>query len=408
MRIALFSGASNAHSDASAYVSILKKSLSRAGHTVLLVTCDPEADDCYTQDDTVFCPAKVSSNYYGYAVKSSMLSPVYDIMEAFRPNIIHAVTADDMGLSALHVAETNQLPFVLTLLNLYDTTEDAGINRVYDSLLKMKARSTLRKLCTAADTICVPSGKTKEILRKLDIHCKMHRSPFCVDLETFSPIHGIDLEMREQLQIQPDETAFVFAGRLMGDCGVNELLQYWNSSVSVQDRLRLIIAGSGPDSAILTERAKMLGISSKVTFAGDLSKDDLNRCFSCCRAFVSASKSAAIKASPLEAMAAGLPVLLEQSSANAELVREGVNGFLFEHASQLGDKLRMLSQLDLEGEGLLRKLVRRSTAGLTCEALAAIMVQDYRNAMEHPHSAEKANSGSMHIHHVSKKPQNNH
>ncbi|HCC00286.1 MAG TPA: hypothetical protein DEP42_03585 [Ruminococcaceae bacterium] len=118
---------------------------------------------------------------------------------------------------------------------------------------------------------------------------------------------------------------------------------------------------------------------------------------------VRASKSAAIKASPLEAMAAGLPVLLEQSSANAELVREGVNGFLFEHAPQLGDKLRMLSQLDLQGEGLLRKLVRRSTTGLTCEALAAIMVQDYRNAMEHPHSVEKANSGSMHIHHVSKK-----
>ena len=76
-------------------------------------------------------------------------------------------------------------------------------------------------------------------------------------------------------------------------------------------------------------------------------------------------------------MAAGLPVLLHEDSANAELVRDGVNGFLFHDAQRLGEILRQLETLDQEGIHLLHTLVRKSAQNLSDVNLAEGMLDTY-------------------------------
>ena len=65
MKIALFLEAYLSQANASAtHVSLLAEGLVKLGHEVLIVTTDPETDDCYEQDGILYCPAKPSANLF--------------------------------------------------------------------------------------------------------------------------------------------------------------------------------------------------------------------------------------------------------------------------------------------------------------------------------------------------------
>ena len=392
MKIALFSGAGTVPCAASTYVSVLKSGLEKAGHSVMVVAADPEIEVCFPQRDAIYCPARPTPSLYGCSVRTSLLGPMEEALANFRPALIHVVTLDEMGLAGVKFAQSHRLPLVTTIHNLHDALEGYGLNKAYDSLAKMKVRSTIRKILSESDVICAPSGKTADLLREIDVRCKLRRSPFCVDLETFVPQDEPPLQVLDELEVPAGVTPYIFAGRLLDDCGVGDLLDAWHAAVARTDNLHLIIAGSGPNAALYAEQAKALHLTEQITFAGEVSKQKLNDLFACCRAFVSASRSGAIKAAPLEAMAAGLPVLLHAESANAELVRDGVNGFVFHDAAKFGDTLRMLAKLDPEGEILLHELVRKSAANLSDVNLAAVMLDTYELAKQRQKSRIYANT----------------
>jgi 1,2-diacylglycerol 3-alpha-glucosyltransferase len=379
MKIALFSGAGDVKCAASTYISVLKSGLEKAGHQVLLVTADPAIDDCFSQDGKIYCPAKVTPSLYGMSVRTSLLGPMEELLNNFRPDVVHVVTLDEMGLAGLKYAQKRSLPMVTTIHNLHDALEGYGVNKAYGNLAKMKVRSTVRKIVTESDLVCSPSALTQGLLQELDIACEVRRSPYCVDLENFCPTEAT-LSIKKRLGIPDNSTCYVFAGRLLDDCGLDELLEDWNASVPAVDSLHLLIAGSGSNTALFAEKVKMLSLAHQVTFLGELSHRELNDCFACCRAFISAGRSSAIKASPLEAQAAGLPVILHKESANAELVRDGINGFTFDSPARFGELLHKMADLDHEGEVLLRKLVRKSAVNLSDKNLAAIMEQTYEDA----------------------------
>ena len=377
MKIALFSGAGSVPCAASAYVSVLRSGLEKTGNEVMVVTADPEIEECFPQNGTIYCPARPTPSLYGCSVRTSLLGPMEEDLARFRPDVIHVVTLDEMGLAGVKFAQNYDRPLVTTIHNLHDALEGYGLNKAYDSLAKMKVRSTVRKILSESDAILAPSSKTADELKAIDIRCKLKRSPFCVDLDTFVPSDTAHTELLDEWKIPKTTTNYIFAGRLLDDCGVAALLEDWHAAVAPTDPLHLIIAGTGPDAALYAEHAKTLQLSEQVTFVGQLSKQKLTDLYSCCRAFVSASRSGAIKAAPLEAMAAGLPVLLHEDSANAELVRDGVNGFLFRDAQRLGEILRQLETLDQEGIHLLHTLVRKSAQNLSDVNLAEGMLDTY-------------------------------
>ncbi|MCH3971830.1 MAG: glycosyltransferase [Oscillospiraceae bacterium] len=379
MKIALFSGAGTVRSAAATYTAVLKSGLEKSGHQVVLATADPSVDDCFSQDGSIYCPAKVTPSLYGMSVRVSLLGPMENMLNKFRPDVVHVVTLDEMGLAGLKYAQRRHLPLVTTVHNLHDAMEGYGTNKAYDNLAKMKVRSTVRKILTESDVVCSPSAQTQSLLEELDIHCKVQRSPFCINLSNFRPTNASDV-FKKRLGIQPGTTCFAFAGRLLDDCGLDTLLDLWKSAAGSDPSLQLLVVGSGPEAARFGEQAKDLALDNQVTFVGELSQHDLNDCFACCRAFVSGSVSPAVKASPLEAQAAGLPVILSQSCANSEFVRDGVNGFTYDSPERFSEVLHLLAQLDGEGEVLLRQLVSKSAINLSDKNLAMIMADTYASA----------------------------
>ncbi len=91
-------------------------------------------------------------------------------------------------------------------------------------------------------------------------------------------------------------------------------------------RLRLVIAGDGPDRAALQARVAASGCADRIWMTG--SRDDVAALMGGFDLFVLPSLAEGISNTILEAMASGLPVVATRVGGNAELVVDGRTGLL--------------------------------------------------------------------------------
>jgi glycosyltransferase involved in cell wall biosynthesis len=121
----------------------------------------------------------------------------------------------------------------------------------------------------------------------------------------------------------------VFAGRLLEHKRLDLLLAALPRMAAVDNAPLLTIFGEGPDRPRLEALAHELGVADQVRFRGHVAtSEEVWRELGRARVAVQPSAREGFGLFPLEAMAAGLPVVHCESSesAVAELVRDGVEG----------------------------------------------------------------------------------
>lgn len=194
---------------------------------------------------------------------------------------------------------------------------------------------------------------------------------------------GIPLEtIRKAAEGGGDGPPLVYAGRLLREKRIDLLLEA-AARLGGSGPL-LAICGDGPDRGRLEETAARLGLRERVVFHGHLPTNvDVWRRIGESRIAVQPSSREGYGMFPLEAMAAGLPVVYCESSESAlrELVEDGVQGVRTAPdpealAAALG---RLLSD-----EGERRRLAdnaRRHAAGFDWGAVAAATEAVFRKAL---------------------------
>ena len=100
----------------------------------------------------------------------------------------------------------------------------------------------------------------------------------------------------------------------------------FSESPQLQQTLRCIIVGDGPERAALTAAIARQGLEACVWLAGD--RDDIPELLARMDVFVLPSLGEGISNTVLEAMATGLPVIATRVGGNPELVAEGETGVL--------------------------------------------------------------------------------
>jgi glycosyltransferase involved in cell wall biosynthesis len=92
--------------------------------------------------------------------------------------------------------------------------------------------------------------------------------------------------------------------------------------------LGLVVVGDGPERLRLERRARELGVSDRVYFAGQRSKKEALGLMAACDLFVLNSVHEGLPHVVLEAMALGLPVVATVAGGTPEVVRDGETGVL--------------------------------------------------------------------------------
>ena len=129
-----------------------------------------------------------------------------------------------------------------------------------------------------------------------------------------------------------DQRHFTIVARLVEKKNHSLALQAYRRYFSEsRNPRRLIICGSGFLENELKAEVKSLSLDQFVTFTGFIQTQEVSRVLSSTLALILPSTEEQFGQVVLEAMAIGLPVLVSEAcGARDELVRTGVNGFVFE------------------------------------------------------------------------------
>jgi glycosyltransferase involved in cell wall biosynthesis/predicted metal-dependent phosphoesterase TrpH len=262
-----------------------------------------------------------------------------------RYDLIHLVSPGPAGIGAWLMARVMQLP----VIGSYHTelAAYAGL-RSGSAHLELFATAALRGFYGPCEMVLSPSEATDARLAELGIDSeRIGRWDRGVDLSRFDPALG-------EPKLFGGKCNVLYAGRLTKEKGADLLADAFLAARARDPRLHLVLAGGGPEEAMLRERLK-----EHATFLGWLDGADLARAYASADAFLFASRTDTFGQVILEAQASGLPVVAVSEGGPASLIEHGESGLL-----TAPDPDALASALvSVTGTPLLAERLRR--AGLT-------------------------------------------
>lgn len=364
------------------HIKILKEGLEALGHTVLIVTADSKAHTHYLKDNVLHCPAHNLKRIYNLDLASPVSRTRLKYLREFRPDIIHVHNEFSIGLSGMAIAKILKVPLVYTLHTMYDDYIYYIAPKPLIPLTKKLSHRYFRMFPQNAAVVTGPSKKCQEYTYEIGSDKKVEVIPNPVELDAFAPQTSTPqqrAQIREQYHIPQDATVACFVGRLGREKSVDVLLRFWAQEMKPQDNMRLLIIGDGPEKEPLEQLAQQLGITDTVVFTGKVLHPDLPPYVHTCDIYVTASLSDTNSISMLEGMAGGLPVLQLYDELNADQVTDGVNGYMFRDAAEMGQRLRQIRDMEPEGLQKLKTSVIQSVKNSGAQTLANYIQTIYYN-----------------------------
>ena len=340
------------------HIKILKEGLEALGHTVLIVTADSKAHTHYLKDNVLHCPAHNLKRIYNLDLASPVSRTRLKYLREFRPDIIHVHNEFSIGLSGMAIA------------------------KILIPLTKKLSHRYFRMFPQNANVVTGPSKKCQEYTYEIGSDKKVEVIPNPVELDAFAPQTSTPqqrAQIRQQYHIPQDATVACFVGRLGREKSVDVLLRFWAQEMKPQDNMRLLIIGDGPEKEPLEQLAQQLGITDTVIFTGKVLHPDLPPYIHTCDIYVTASLSDTNSISMLEGMAGGLPVLQLYDELNADQVTDGVNGYMFRDAAEMGQRLRQIRDMEPEELQKLKTSVIQSVKNSGAQTLANYIQTIYYN-----------------------------
>lgn len=234
---------------------------------------------------------------------------VVDGLRAFRPTLLHAATPFGIGLAGRAAARALDVPLVTS----YHTSFTEYLRHYGLSALDAVAWPYLRWFHNSGRRTFAPSQLVARDLAARDFR-DVRVWGRGVDPLRFHPRFR-NADARAAMRAREDDIVIAYVGRLAPEKGVHLALEALQRVVAVAgDRVRIAIAGDGPDEA------RCRAIAPRGTwFAGSLRGEQLSQFYASADLFVFPSTTETFGNVVLEAMASGLPVVAPDVGATLEL-----------------------------------------------------------------------------------------
>lgn len=132
--------------------------------------------------------------------------------------------------------------------------------------------------------------------------------------------------MRHELGVPSDSFTFIAVGRIVPTKGYEYLIDAFAGLRKICSNVHLVIVGDGRTRADIEKQIIMCNLSESVTLTGH--RKNVPQILKACDAFVLSSIREAFGLVILEAMAAGLPVIVTDSGGPSEVVDDQIDGFV--------------------------------------------------------------------------------
>ena len=275
-------------------------------------------------------------------------------MARFEPDVVHLASPFALGWRGALAAARQGVPSVAA----YQTDVAAYASRYGVALTTALAEAHIARLHRRATLTLAPSSPSEEQLARLGVD-RVRRWGRGVDAERFHPDRRLPAwDLRGA-----GEVVVGYVGRLAPEKQVEDL-------AVLQDLpgVRLVIVGEGPS------RPRLETLLPRATFLGHRSGEELAQVMASFDVFVHPGESETFGQTLQEAHASGVPVVATGRGGPCDLVRTGVDGWLYRpgELDDLRDRVRTLvadpSRRRAFGEAGRAAVERRSWAAV-CDQL---------------------------------------
>ena len=227
------------------------------------------------------------------------------VLEEIKPDVIHSLGVfPDFAVSRM-----KRWKQIITLRNYVWEDYPAKFGKAEGSIL---ARLHLYAMKHTAKTVTCSESLAKIYREKLGMTYDFIRNG--VDIEEYvAPTETEKTAIRKELGLPEKAFIFVYTGQMIERKNVGFLLDVFSKHFRSDDVVMLMLGGG----ALLEGYQEEYSSMSNINFRGSVS--NVNHYLKACDAYVSTSKSEGLPNGVLEAMAAGLPVVLSDIEQHLEI-----------------------------------------------------------------------------------------
>jgi glycosyltransferase involved in cell wall biosynthesis len=200
--------------------------------------------------------------------------------------------------------------------------------------------------------------------------------------KVFTVHNAVDFSERTAPKVNRniDEKVVTFLGRITFQKGPEYFIEAANKVSKRITNVRFVMAGSGDMMHRMVKRVAKLNLGSRFHFTGFLKSDDVNKMYSYSDVYVMPSVSEPFGISPLEAMRAGVPVIISNQSGVSEVLKHALK-VNFWDVNALADAIYAL--LTYKGlNSMITKYGLEEVNSFSWDGTARLVKKIYSNTLE--------------------------
>ena len=268
------------------------------------------------------------------ATIATLRARVEQVAREHRPDVLHAHSPCLTGLAALQVGRRLKIPVVYEMRSSWEeaaVTEGLTTKNSLRFRLSRALETFVLRRVDAVTTIC--EGLRTEICARGVPPGKVTIIPNSVDTEQFGQEHPGGAAIRQQ-HAPTGQRLLGFIGSFYNWEGLDLLVAAADILRRRRTDFRVLLVGGGAEEQRLRSQVEVLGLGDLVSFTGRVPHAEVGAYYGAMDLLVYPRPATPLTdmvtpLKPLEAMAAGKPVLASDVAGHRELIRHGFNGLLF-------------------------------------------------------------------------------
>lgn len=304
-------------------IETTKSELTALGHEVFIFA--PNYPNCEEEPGVYRFASVPAPTYPDFAIALPFSLKINEIVKRLRLDVIHVHSPFTMGQLGSRCARRFDIPLVFTYHTMYD--QYVHYLPFAQGISKKVVLKLSEKFCNRCDLVIAPTEIVRRIISP-NLKTEVVSIPTGILISEFAGANRNWL--REAYNIPPTKKILLHLSRLGKEKNVGFLLEAYKEIRKKLPETIFVIGSDGPERETLQQQAASLGLGEHVFFTGALTRKQVVDSYASADLFVFASVTETQGLVLGEAKAAGLPCVAVKALGAAEMVNDGVDGFLTE------------------------------------------------------------------------------
>ncbi len=356
-------------------IDLYRQGLRQSGHFVALFAPDSKG----YEDDEAFVfryPALSLPIDIEYTFPVIVAPQITWLMPRLKLDILHSHHPMLVGKEAVSFGRELDVPIVFTFHTMYhEYTHYLGVDA---DIVKQIVRRLIGDYVRKVDRVIAPSARVRDLLPSYRVEGPVDILPTPVDLTLFP--------RRDVLPFSdPDRIDLIYVGRIAKEKNVELMLQAFARAARQDQRLYLRVIGDGPELAKLQADTIRMQIQSRVEFTGAIPFKQVPLELSRADMFIFCSTTETQGLVILEAMAAGLPLVIVRCPALLDVAQHNVDTIVAREDEQDVAQAILSLARDSNKAQAMGKAARANARRYSVPALSSRLVDIYQDTIDGYH-----------------------